>query len=143
MERALERWLGAIPLDRLDTAVPKPWREKFTEALLNSDPQARTRTPAALRAPNGSLMVSRDYWRTGKPFYDPSRINVPTLVIHGDRDRDIPTPINLAYFAQLTNAPKRRFIEIGEGTHMLMLEQTRDQLFAEIELFLRDAIATT
>jgi hypothetical protein len=30
-----------------------------------------------------------------------------------------------AYFARLTSAPYKRFVQIGEGTHSVMLEKNR------------------
>jgi hypothetical protein len=48
-----------------------------------------------------------------------------------------------AYFARLTSAPYKRFVQIGEGTHSVMLEKNRMQFFHEILGFLTesDAIA--
>ena len=41
-----------------------------------------------------------------------------------------------AYFAKLTNAPYKRYIEIGEGTHSLLMEKNRMQLFQAVQQFL-------
>ena len=41
-----------------------------------------------------------------------------------------------AYFAKLTGAPYKRFVELGEGTHTVMLEKNRMQFFHEILGFL-------
>ena len=41
------------------------------------------------------------------------------------------------YFTKLTNAPYKRFVELGEGTHTVMLEKNRMQFFHEILGFLR------
>ena len=40
------------------------------------------------------------------------------------------------YFAKLTNVPYKRFVELGEGTHTVMMEKNRMQLFQEVQLFL-------
>ena len=37
---------------------------------------------------------------------------------------------------QLTNAPYKRYVEIGEGTHSVMMEKNRMQFFREIMNFL-------
>jgi hypothetical protein len=34
--------------------------------------------------------------------------------------------------------PYKRFVEIGEGTHSVLLEKNRMQLFREVQLFLDD-----
>ena len=44
-----------------------------------------------------------------------------------------------AYFAQLTRAPWKRFVEIGEGTHTVMMEKNRMQLFREVAAFLEES----
>ena len=47
-----------------------------------------------------------------------------------------------AYFAKLTGAPYKRFVELGEGTHTVMLEKNRMQFFHEILGFLDESDAT-
>lgn len=44
-----------------------------------------------------------------------------------------------AYFAKLINAPYRRYVEIGEGTHAVFLEKNRMQLFREVLAFLDES----
>lgn len=41
-------------------------------------------------------------------------------------------------FARLTNAPVKRLVTIGEGTHAVVLEKNRFQLFREVQLFLEE-----
>jgi hypothetical protein len=36
----------------------------------------------------------------------------------------------------MVNAPWKRYVEIGEGTHMIMWEKNRGQLFDVVEDFL-------
>ena len=43
-----------------------------------------------------------------------------------------------AYFTKLTAAPYKRFVEIGEGTHTVMLEKNRMQFFRQILGFLSE-----
>jgi hypothetical protein len=47
-----------------------------------------------------------------------------------------------AYFAKLTAAPYKRFVQLGEGTHTVMLEKNRMQFFHEILGFLTESGAT-
>ena len=44
-----------------------------------------------------------------------------------------------AYFAKLTGAPYKRFVQLGEGTHTVMLEKNRMQFFHEILGFLDES----
>jgi hypothetical protein len=39
----------------------------------------------------------------------------------------------------LANSPGRRFVELKEGTHIMMLEKNRMQLFHEVQRFLDDS----
>jgi len=78
----------------------------------------------------------RAYWIAGKPQYDPADIRVPTLLIHAEWDADLPSDQARGYFAKLTNAPYKRYIEIGEGTHSIMMEKNRMQFFHEVLNFL-------
>ena len=48
-----------------------------------------------------------------------------------------PSPISAqALFPALSNAPYKRYIEIGEGTHTVIMEKNRMSLFSEVQLFL-------
>ena len=48
----------------------------------------------------------------------------------------LPSSLARAVFDHLINAPLRRFVEIGEGTHFVFLEKNRFQVFREVQLFL-------
>jgi hypothetical protein len=41
-----------------------------------------------------------------------------------------------AVFAKLTNTPLKRMVMLGEGTHTVIMERNRMQLFREVQLFL-------
>jgi pimeloyl-ACP methyl ester carboxylesterase len=89
-----------------------------------------------LRSPAGVRQDSRDYWEAGKPYYDPSRIKVPTLVVVAEWDGLNPPEQAQALFHKLPSGPDKRLVEIGEGTHFVMLEKNRMQLFREVQVFL-------
>jgi hypothetical protein len=44
--------------------------------------------------------------------------------------------MSTALFGLLKNAPVKRMVEIGEGTHTVIMEKNRLQLFREVQLFL-------
>ena len=75
-----------------------------------------TMPPPVLRAPNGVVQDFRTYWMSGKPLYQPSDITVPTMLIHAEWDADLPTYHTMAYFAELKNAPYKRWVELGGRT---------------------------
>ena len=81
----------------------------------------------------------REYWATGKPLYDPSEITVPVLLLHPEWDQDVPIRLALEYFGQLRSAKYKRWVEIGEGTHLILLEKNRRQvLHALLDFLLED-----
>ena len=80
------------------------------------------------------------YWSAGKPLYDPAGIRVPTFLAHAEWDADLPSYMLYAYFAKLTNAPYKRYVEIGEGTHTVIMEKNRMQLFQAVQQFLDEKL---
>ena len=139
IDSAKERWLKGVPDHKKADLIPTGWFEQWAEATWATDPIGGRQTPPVLRAPNGVVLDGRNTWRAGKALYDPSRIIVPTLLIHAEWDADLPSYMAHAYFTQLTNTPWKRFVEIGEGTHMVFLEKNRMQLFREIAAFLEES----
>jgi len=119
--------------------ISSGWFDQWANATWATDPIGSKQTPPVLRAPNGILQDLRDYWAAGKALYDPGNIRVPTLLIHAEWDADLPSDQAHAYFAKLTNAPYKRFVEIGEGTHQIMMEKNRMQFFRELMNFLGEA----
>ena len=92
--------------------------------------------PPVLRSPAGVFQDNRNYWDVGKPYYDPERIKIPTLVVVAEWDKVTPSQGAQALFDKLPSGPNKRLVEIGEGTHSVMLEKNRMQLFQEVQFFL-------
>ncbi|WP_373321857.1 alpha/beta hydrolase, partial [Gluconobacter cerinus] len=67
----------------------------------------------------------------------PEKITVPVLLLHAEWDLDVTTQQMRNLFSRFLNASYRRWIEIGEGTHMVVMERNRWQVLEEILLFLR------
>ncbi|QND16873.1 alpha/beta hydrolase (plasmid) [Rhizobium leguminosarum bv. trifolii] len=138
---SLQRWLGTAPEHARTTIIPEGWFEQWAAATLADDPWSEAKEPGKLRATNGPIQDIRDYWRAGKPYYKPSDIQVPVLLLHGEWDIDVPIDLALAYFHELTSAPNRLWIEIGEATHMALLEKNRMRAFRAISAFFREEYA--
>jgi erythromycin esterase-like protein len=49
---------------------------------------------------------------------------------------DYRVPDAQALFQKLPNGSDKRLVQIGEGTHAVMLEKNRMQLFQEVQFFL-------
>ena len=118
--------------------MPAKWFDAYMEVALASDPWSKTQTPPAFRAPNGVVQDGREYNNVGKPIYDPSDIRVPTLLILAEQDQDTPLYMAQAMFPLLSNAPTKKLVVIGDGTHVILTEKNRMQLFREIDLFFRE-----
>ena len=139
-DAAKARWLTGVPEEKKAELIPQGWFEAWADATFATDPVGSKQTPAVLRAPNGVLQDGREFWGAGKALYDPAGIRVPTFLAHAEWDADLPSYMLHAYFAKLTNAPYRRYVEIGEGTHTIIMEKNRMQLFQAVQQFLDEKI---
>lgn len=135
-EQALARWLNGVPDDKKAGLIPPGWFEQWAQATWSSDPGGAARTPPVLRATNGVLQDVLTRWGEGKPTYDPGAITAPTLLVHGEWDRDTPAHMSQALFPLLTRAAWKQYTVIGEGTHTLMMERNRGLLFEAVQAFL-------
>lgn len=133
-ENARKRWLTGVPEDKQAELIPAGWFDAWATATWATDPDSKE--SGLLRAPNGVIQDVRDYWASGKTYYDAANIRVPTLLIKAEWDQDTPAYMAQALFPLLKNAPLKRYVEIGEGTHTVIMEKNRMQLFREVQLFL-------
>jgi pimeloyl-ACP methyl ester carboxylesterase len=137
LEDVIRRRSTGLPAGVAHTdLMPQAWFEKWAEVAFASDPWGAQQTPRVVRAPTGSQADTREYWAAGKAQYDAAEIRVPTLLLVGEWDADTPPYMAQALFAQLTSAPCKRLVMIGEATHILFTEKNRMQLFGEVQLFL-------
>ena len=135
---ARQRGLRGIPTEKQEEISPSAWFDQWWAANLATDPEGARQNPPVLRAPNGIIEDLGKYWMAGKPYYDPSQIMVPTLVIGAEWDMDTPPYMAQEVFKNLSKAPMKRLVMIGEGTHGVAIEKNRWQLFREVQLFLED-----
>ncbi|MBI2319208.1 MAG: alpha/beta fold hydrolase [Betaproteobacteria bacterium] len=139
-DAAKDRWLTGVPEDKKADLIPAGWFEAWADATFATDPVGSKQTPPVLRVPNGFLQDSRESWGAGKALYDPAGIRVPTFLAHAEWDADLPSYMLHAYFAKLTHAPYKRYVEIGEGTHTVIMEKNRMQLFQAVQQFLDERL---
>ena len=142
-ESAKARWLTGVPENKKAELIPAGWFETWADATWATDPEGAKQSPPVLRAPNGVVQDGRDYWGAGKPMYDPGDIRVPTFLAHAEWDADLPSYMLYAYFEKLTNAPYKRYVQIGEGTHTVIMEKNRMQLFQAVQQFLDEKLKPT
>jgi Lysophospholipase len=101
----------------------------------------RRRNPGSAGDPGagGVSQDSSDYWDASKSYYDPKKITVPSLTIVAEWDAVTPPSGARNLYEALANSPGRRLVELKEGTHIMMLEKNRMQLFHEVQRFLDDS----
>jgi pimeloyl-ACP methyl ester carboxylesterase len=136
MKTAREGVQSGVPEDKKDELMPPAWFEAWSAAALASDPVGSRQDPPVLRSPSGVFQDDRDYWQAGKPYYDAARITVPTLIIVAEWDQVAPDEGAQRLFHKLPSRSEKRLVEIGEGTHVVMLEKNRTELFREVQHFL-------
>lgn len=124
-----------LPPGKHEALMPTRWLDAYLEAAFEADPWSATQNPRAFRAPNGVVLDSREYANAGRPRYNPADIRVPTLLILAEWDADTPLYMAQTLFPLLVNAPTKRMVVIGEGTHVVATEKNRMQLFREVQLF--------
>ena len=138
-DQAMGRWLTGVPEDKKAALIPAGWFEQWANATWATDPVGAAMNPPVLRAPNGVMQDSADFFAAGKPYYDPAKITVPTLLVGAEWDRDTPPYMAQTLFPLLTNSPGKRFVMLAEGTHHVMLEKNRLELFRAVQAFLDEA----
>jgi pimeloyl-ACP methyl ester carboxylesterase len=136
LEAARQRWLTGVAADQQKDLIPPGVLESWWNANMEADPVGAKMNPPAVRAPNGLLVDAFKYWEADTRYYDPSAIRAPVLMVVGDWDVDTPAYMAQAMLARLTSSPRKRLVIVGEGTHHLMLERNRGQMFREVQAFL-------
>jgi pimeloyl-ACP methyl ester carboxylesterase len=135
-DAAKSRWLNGVPADKQADLIPGGWFDTWQRATWATDPKAAGGNPPSLRAPNGVSLDFVRYWAQGHATYDPAAITAPTLMIQAEWDHDTPPPRSQGLFPLLTHAAWKEYVLIGEGTHTVMMEKNRMQLFDAVQHFL-------
>ena len=138
-EQARTRWLTGVPEEKKATLIPAGWFDQWADAAWADDPVGAQQSPPVIRAPNGVVADGVDYWSRGKPYYDPARITVPTLLIHAEWDQDTPSYMAQTLFPLMVNSPGKRYVQLAEGTHSIIIEKNRLDLFKAVQAFLDEA----
>jgi len=135
-EQARTRWMTGVPEHKQAEQIPPGGFEQWVAATWATDPAGAGATPPFLRAPNGTVQDSNEFWSKGRMVYDPSQITVPALIAIGEWDRDTPPYMAQALFPLMVNSPGKRMVLLAEGTHHMMLEKNRHALFRAVQAFL-------
>jgi pimeloyl-ACP methyl ester carboxylesterase len=138
-ELARQRWYTGVPEDKKAALIPDGWFDAWADATFATDPVGAQMTPPVLRAPNGVVQDGQEFFGAGKPYYDPAKITVPTLLVGAEWDRDAPPYMAQTLFPLMVNSPGKRYVALAEGTHTIIMEKNRLKLFEAVQAFLDEA----
>ena len=136
-QAAFDRWVRGVPEDKRQGLIPSGWFDAWADATFATDPQGAPEPAGAARAERGGgrrrapLLGRRAALGPGQDHGagpdGPGRVGPGHPALH------VP-----AVFPQLTNAPWKRYTIIGEGTHTIIMEKNRQQLFDVVQAFLEE-----
>jgi len=135
-EQARERWYAGVAEEKKAGLIPPGYFEAWADATWASDPEGAKQNPPVIRAPNGVVLDGLEFWSAGKSYYDPAKITVPTMIVHAAWDPDTPPYMAKSLFPLLVNAPDKRLVTLDEGTHHVMMEKNRFEVFEVVQDFL-------
>jgi len=131
------RWNGEIPVENKDEYRDPAVPAAFWNECLATDPTSNSRTPPALRAPNGVLEDSF-YQATGRPLWNAANIYAPTLVIGGNFDTWSFQEDRAGLMRELVHAPIKHNVLIEDATHFVLFENKRFVFFEDVLKFLKE-----
>lgn len=137
---ARQRGARGIPAQRVEEISPTTWFDQWWQGNLATDPAGARQNPPVVRAPNGVIKDIVDIWGAGKATWEPEKIRVPTLLILAEWDQDTPLYMAQEVFGKLVNAPYKRHVVLGEGTHAIGLEKNRMHLINQVQNFLDEKL---
>ncbi len=133
-------WLRSIPTENKDEWRDPAVEKAYVDAAMASDPESTSHQPACMRSPNGALEDSF-YQATGRQLWDASMIEVPTLVIAGERDFWSRPADSELLRRELVHAPRVQFTLIPNATHFVFLdrpERGRQEFLKDVIEFLKN-----
>ncbi len=134
------RWLQAAPDNKKNSLICPGGFMQWARQTVNEEPDPVLRAQRKIRVSTGPIQDTRCYWAKNKGVYDPADIRVPVLLLHGEWDRDVPVNAIQDWFLRATGTPWKRWTEIGEATHMMVLEKNRRQVFELTRYFISQVL---
>ncbi len=127
------RWTSGVSPNTVDELIPRSEFDTWWDAMVASGPFV---SESLHRAPSGVIADLLQFWGMGKPTYDPQLIRCPTLLTLGEWDRDTPPHMAIELLSQLSSTPYKRLELLGRGTHAMVLEVNRLDLYRQTRDFL-------
>jgi pimeloyl-ACP methyl ester carboxylesterase len=128
------RWNGDLP-----TTDPSLYRESGVAELVFEvfsalDPRAQASGAPAFRCPSGPLTDLVSVFN-GRSLYDPRKLCMPTLLIRGSDDTTSTDTDARRLLAGIAS-PEKSYCVIAPGSHFLILERNRSELYQRLDAFL-------
>jgi pimeloyl-ACP methyl ester carboxylesterase len=142
-EQAWARATNGLSGERLASQIPRAVFDAWANATFATDPDGAKLDPPVIRAPNGVMAdVAETFW-IGKGYYDPAKITMPVFMISAAWDRDVAPALARTLLPLLVNSSSKRLVELDRGTHNVMIEDNRFELFEAVQKFLDERAAIT
>ena len=128
------RWNGDLPTDDPSVYREADLPDVVFEVFAALDPRARSSDVPAFRCPSGPLA---DLVRVfnGRPLYDPRKLSMPTLLVRGSDDTTS-TDTDARRLLADVGATEKSYGVIAPGSHFLILEKNRSELYQRFDDFL-------
>jgi pimeloyl-ACP methyl ester carboxylesterase len=122
---------GGQPLPRYRPTTEQDFRDGFVEGQFEED-VVQESIKVGLRMDPQRPNVFAEY--VNLPILDPTRINVPTMIIHGEKDFAAKDEDLLQFYSQLSTHDKS-YVVLPNGGHMLILEKDHRRFQHEVLSF--------
>ena len=131
----ISRWDADLP-----THDPNLYREGgiadlLFEVIAGLDPRSRSLERSAFRCPAGPLADLMSVFN-GRPLYDPHKLTMPTLLVRGSDDTTS-TDTDARRLLAAVASPRKSYCVITPGSHFLIMERNRSELYRQLSDFLR------
>jgi pimeloyl-ACP methyl ester carboxylesterase len=123
----LKRFVEDVPPGDAPVLL-EPDLAEWAPAYLATDSEAHSRTPAAVRIPNGP-QADITAAMSGRLAFDPGKVAAPTLIVRGAWDH-LCQDADAAWLMQALGARDKADVVVPDATHLMHLERGRDGLFA-------------
>lgn len=134
IDQQRQRFFGYVPSGERPVLAESDMK-LWAPAYLASDTDSARRDPPSVRVPYGPLADLDLVWSGTFP-YDPAQINAATLIIRGEWDSVTTNDDAHWLYDHLRSTPIKRDVVISRGTHVMHLEESRFQLYREVQTFL-------
>jgi alpha-beta hydrolase superfamily lysophospholipase len=126
----VDQWNGMLDTTGLsyDRLRDAEILQKVSDIFLDSDPDRPS--PGTVRRPLGPIVDLFEIF-SGRPIYDASKITAPTFIVRGEADN-----FSDSFISRLSKSCGRRELIIGDGTHYMIFERSRNQVYTAIDEFL-------